>query len=230
MAWKEVYLDRVPAQDSVIYVNKSGISLSAAFIKKFGLVKSKRIKFFVDEDDIYSLGFKFFVTENEPNTLSLMATGRSKGGSAGFTVKAQELFSKNPVIKGISKLTNKKDRTFEVAYDKKKDIFSVLFRPNFEFAVSWLDKNKIQENLKGIYRYQDKFNQTIYIGKGNIKSRANSPERDEWGVKTIEYSVILDDEKCYYWENYYLEDFVSKNGVKPSFNVILGKTIEAENN
>ena len=64
----------------------------------------------------------------------------------------------------------------------------------------------------------------LYIGKGNIKARANSPERNGWGVSKIQYSVIADDEKCFYWENYYLERFVASNGAKPPFNVIMGKS------
>lgn len=64
----------------------------------------------------------------------------------------------------------------------------------------------------------------MYIGKGNIRARALSPERTQWGVTRIQYSVIEGDDKSYYWENYYLERFVSINGAKPPFNVIMGKS------
>ena len=47
---------------------------------------------------------------------------------------------------------------------------------------------------------------------------------DSWGGSKIQYSVIADDEKCFYWENYYLERFVASNGAKPPFNVIMGKS------
>ena len=224
MAIKEVVLERIPSQDSVLYINKSGISFSASFIKKEKLEAAEGVKFFVDDEDPYYLGFIFTSDSSAPNTLSLMASGRSKGGSAGVTIKATELINKSIVLKSIQKMPNKLDRTFEIAFDKQQKIYSILLRPNFEVTVNWSDKNRIPESFSGIYRYLDNNGQTVYIGKGNIKSRASSPERTEWGVAKIQYSVIDSDEKSLYWENYYLERFVSTNGARPPFNVIMGKS------
>jgi len=225
MALKEVVLERIPAQDSVLYINKSGISFSAKFIKKEKLENAEGVKFFLDDEDPYFLGFIFTNDSNTPNTLSLMASGRgTKGASAGVTIKARELINKNLVLKSIINLPNKFDRTFEITFDKQRKIFFILLRPNFEVTVNWSDRNKIPDSYSGIYRYLDRNSQTIYIGKGNIKVRANSPERVEWGVFKIQYSVIQSDEKSFYWENYYLERFVHSNGSKPPFNVIMGKS------
>jgi hypothetical protein len=91
MAIKEISLERIPSQDSVLYINKSGITFSAQFIKKYGLENSQGVKFFGDDEDPYYLGFQFTEENSATNTLSLMASGRSKGGSAGFTIKATEL-------------------------------------------------------------------------------------------------------------------------------------------
>ena len=223
MALKEVVLERIPSQDSVLYINKSGISFSANFMKKERLENAEGIKFFFDEDDPYFLGFLFTNDSSTPNTLSLMASGRSKGGSAGVTIKARELINKNLILKSIINLPNKVDRTFEIVFDKQRKIYFILLRPNFEVTVNWSDKNKIPESFSGIYRYLDRNSQIIYIGKGFIKNRASSPERVEWGVVKIQYSVIESDEKSFYWENYYLDRFVSVNGSKPPFNVIMGK-------
>jgi hypothetical protein len=224
MAIKEVVLERIPSQDSVLYINKSGISFSASFIKKEKLEAAEGVKFFVDDEDPYYLGFVFTTDSSAPNTLSLMASGRSKGASAGVTIKAAELINKSIVLKSIQKLPNKLDRTFEINFDKQQKIYSILLRPNFEVTVNWSDKNRIPDSFSGIYRYLDNNGQTVYIGKGNIKARALSPERTQWGVTKIQYSVIENDEKSYYWENYYLERFVSINGAKPPFNVIMGKS------
>ena len=224
MAIKEISLERIPSQDSVLYINKSGITFSAQFIKKFGLENSEGVKFFGDDEDPYYLGFQFTDDSSASNTLSLLASGRSKGGSAGFTIKASELINKNPVLKSIQGQPEKKDRTFEVKFDKKSGIYSVVLRPSFEISVSWTDRNKIPDTINGIYRYLNSEGNIIYIGKGAIKSRANSPERKEWGVNKIQYSAITDDDKCYYWENYYLERFVETTGAKPPFNVIMGKS------
>jgi hypothetical protein len=224
MAIKEVVLERIPSQDSVLYINKSGISFSASFIKKEKLEAAEGVKFFVDDEDPYYLGFVFTSDSSAPNTLSLMASGRSKGGSAGVTIKAAELINKSIVLKSIQKMPNKLDRTFEITFDKQQKIYSILLRPNFEVTVNWSDKNRIPDSFSGIYRYLDNNGQTVYIGKGNIKARALSPERTQWGVTRIQYSVIESDDKSYYWENYYLERFVSINGAKPPFNVIMGKS------
>ena len=225
MALKEVVLERIPSQDSVLYINKSGISFSANFMKKERLENSEGIKFFFDEDDPYFLGFLFTNDSSTPNTLSLMASGRgTKGASAGVTIKARELINKNLILKSIINLPNKLDRTFEITFDKQREIYFILLRPNFEVTVNWSDKNKIPDSYSGIYRYLDRNSQIIYIGKGLIKNRASSPERAEWGVVKIQYSVIESDEKSFYWENYYLDRFVSVNGSKPPFNVIMGKS------
>ena len=224
MALKEVTLERIPSQDSVLYVNKSGLTFSANFIKKINLQDAQGVKFFSDDEDPYYLGFKFVADSSEPNTLTLLASGRSKGGSAGFTIKASELINKNAILKSVQKLPEKQDRTFEIHFDKREKIYSILLRPNFEISTNWADKNKIPEEYLGIYRYLNKDGQILYIGKGGIKARSNSPERKDWGVSRIEYSVILDDAKCFYWENYYLERFVTIHGAKPPFNVIMGKS------
>lgn len=224
MIMKEVVLERIPSQDSVLYINKSGISFSASFIKKQKLEVAEGVKFFFDDEDPYFLGFIFMDNSSAPNTLSLMASGRSKGGSAGVTIKAGELINKSIILKSIQSLPNKLDRTFEITYDKQQKVYFILLRPNFEVIVKWADKNKIPESFSGIYRYLDNNGQILYIGKGKIKLRALSPERTQWGVAKIQYSVIASDEKSFYWENYYLERFVGINGAKPPFNVIMGKS------
>lgn len=223
MAVREVSLDRIPSQDAVLYINKSGITFSANFIKKHDLHGHEGVKFFIDDEDPYYLGFRFTLETTEANTLSLLASGRSKGGSAGFTIKASELINKNAILKNIQKLPEKADRTFEIIFNKKDEIFSIILRPNFEISVNWSEKNRIPETFTGIYKYLSKDNQVLYIGKGNIKMRALSPERNDWGVHKIQYSVIDNEDKSFHWEHYYLERFVTLNGAKPPFNVIMGK-------
>jgi hypothetical protein len=224
MAIKEVSLNRIPAKDSVLYINKSGLTFSALFIRKHDLSHHKGIKFFSDDEDPYYLGFQFTMDNSGPNTLSLMASGRSKGGTAAVTIKAAELINRSTVLKSLQKLTDRADKRFEIICDSKLDLYYVMLRPNFEITISWSDRNKIPDHLIGIYRYRSRDGQVLYIGKGQIKSRANSPERKEWGIEKIEYSVLRNDEKCSSWENYHLERFVSATGAKPPFNVIMGKS------
>jgi hypothetical protein len=226
MAIREVVLERIPAKDSVIYINKSGISFSAAFVRKNNLTEMEGVKFFVDDEDSHFLGFEFVKDTLQKNTLSLMASGRSKGGSAGFTVKAQELMNSNQILATIANFEKKEDRTFEVSFDKKRKIFYVRLKPCFELSIAWEVKNAIPAATKGIYRYLNKDGQVIYIGKGDIRARADSPERKEWQIRKIEYSIIEDDDSSYFWEEHYISRHVSAYGTKPLYNLVLGHSVE----
>ena len=144
MAVREVILERIPARDSVMVINQSGISWSASFIKKEKLEKMQGVSFLTDDEDPYFLGFSFHEIAGRANTLSLVQSGRSKGGSAGFTVKAQELISSNKVLLETIKLPNKQQRTFEIFKEKQEVHYKVLLRPMFEHAVKWSDRNKIE--------------------------------------------------------------------------------------
>ena len=44
MAIKEVSLDRIPSQDAVLYISKSGITFSATFIKIFDSPKYRPVR------------------------------------------------------------------------------------------------------------------------------------------------------------------------------------------
>lgn len=222
MVIKEVVLERIPSKDSVIYINKSGISFSAAFIRKQDLIKAEGVKFFLDDEDPYYLGFRFVESISEPNTLRLVANGRSKGRSAGFTVKASELMRRNPVIAKVSQFQRKLDRTFEASLDKNSNLYFAQLKPCFEISVSWEAKSSIPQQIKGIYRYLNKENQVIYIGKGDIRARADSPERRDWQIRRIEYSVIPEEAESFFWEDYYITRHQSDFGSKPVFNLIAG--------
>ena len=226
MVIKEVILERIPAKDSVIYLNKSGISFSAAFVRKHNLTESEGVKFFVDDEDPHFLGFEFVNDTSQKNTLSLVASGRSKGGSAGFTVKAQELMRSNPILSTIASFEKKDDRTFEVSFDKKRKLFYIRLKPCFEFSVAWEARNTIPNGTKGIYRYLNKDEQVIYIGKGEIRSRADSSERREWQIRKIEYSIIEEEESSYFWEAHYIARHVSTYGTKPTYNLVLGHSVD----
>ena len=86
--------------------------------------------------------------------------------------------------------------------------------------------NKINDEARGIYRYIDKSDQILYIGKGLIKQRASDAERANWGIDKIEYSVIEDENKALEWESYYIDLYVTTNGLRPPFNRIKGHSIK----
>ena len=93
-----------------------------------------------------------------------------------------------------------------------------------KFKKRWY--NAILDNLdysiKGIYRYLNKAGEIIYIGKGRIKERAKADDRSKWEIKTVEYSIIEENDKMLQWEEYHISRFLDHNGVKPLFNKIMG--------
>lgn len=229
MAVREVQLERIPSRVAMLSVNPSGLYWSAAFVKEHDLQDYVAVKFFMDTDDPYMLGFQF-LKEPSPNSLSLVASGRvkSKNGVkkvSGFSVKAQELFSNNSVLQAIAKHKDKHARMFEITKSRNEDFFRVSFRPTFEIRVAWSEKTSIDKTLSGIYRYIDGEGMVVYIGKGMIRNRATDDLRTDWGVEWIEFSPLRTDDESFKWESYYLEEHRSKTGALPVMNRVGGRTI-----
>tara|TARA_B110000495_G_C22823202_1_gene480470 strand:- start:16 stop:696 length:681 start_codon:yes stop_codon:yes gene_type:complete len=220
--WKKIILERIPSTSKTLTISKSGIGFSAKFMKSNNLEEKESIIFFSDPENIYKLGFEFLDELGGPGTLSLMKAGR-KGTTSGRTVKATELISKMRILQEIQKNPIKQNRTFEIK-NKKEDpaIFYIDLIPCFEFKKKMEHVGDLDDSAKGIYRYKNSGDTIIYIGKGSIKERARSPERREWGINLIEYSIIEDGDKAYEWEDYYLEKYFEEHGAKPSFNIIMG--------
>ena len=90
--------------------------------------------------------------------------------------------------------------------------------------ISFIDKDN-----KGIYRYKNSDNKVIYIGKGSIYERfTKDPQRRNWDISKIEFSVLNDDHESHKWERYYLDKFREENGVLPFHNKIGGFSIEKD--
>ena len=218
MAIKEINLDKIPSQDDVLTISKSGINFSSQFIKKNNLEKMQSIKFLEDDDDRYWLGFEFLKDTGARNALGLVALQKTFSRF----LKASELINKNQILSTIQKNENKFSRTFEIKKEKGAEYFYILLRPSFELSQLFENRNVLDNEIVGIYRYLDRDGKIIYIGKGVIKNRANSPERKEWGVVKIEYSVLKDDDVSYRWESHYIDAYVNEHGVKPFYNRVSG--------
>jgi hypothetical protein len=75
----------------------------------------------------------------------------------------------------------------------------------------------------GIYRYLRENGEIVYIGRGPIKARLQSPERKEWDFDVIEYSIVLNPDDQVKWEDYWIERFkADHNGERPFYNVVSG--------
>ena len=222
MAFRKVSLDRIPSAEEVLSITKSGLYFGAEFIKNNNLTEKLSVGFYLDDEEPYKLGFEFYESSGENNTLILVSSGRGRYTSNGRTVKAGELIAKNKILQAIQNEPNKNNRLFPIKKERQSNIYFVILRPSFEFNIPFSKKNQIDDDLIGIYRYKDDNDKVIYIGKGYIKARASSPERKDWGIKAIEYSILTSDNDCLRWEDHYLTSFQNEYGTLPLFNRILG--------
>lgn len=205
------------ANEPLITVSGESFNFNASFAREAELRKYSKVSVFIDEKE-YKIGFEFHSRENERNTFTLQF--RVEKG-AGATIKAQEIIRNTPFIKKINSLRNAVDRRFPVAFDRIEKLYVINLSPAFEISID--DNKSVSSETKGIYRYLDG-DVIVYIGRGNIKSRMNSPERKEWKFDKIQYSIVEDQEKQAEWEAYWIRRHrEDHHGLLPYYNKIEGR-------
>lgn len=219
MAIKEIPLGHSGRERQLLTLSRESLSFNAEFISTNNLQKCKSVKMLFDDDDPYFLGMQFFDSANVDNCLALQANKERLGATR--RVKAMGLYNRHKLALIASKEKDIKLRAFEIVKDVDEDFFKIYLRPMFENRVLWESKNEIKPGI-GIYRYIDNTDAVVYIGKGNIRDRASSQIRSEWGITEIQYSLLKEDEQCFKWEAFYLEEFLKINGALPAFNRIKG--------
>ena len=150
--------------------------------------------------------------------------GTSKKGYK--TLTAKKLIKEQKWIASVASL-GISERKFELRrYEAGFKAWYIQLIPAFELSVKPSEIDKLTADDKGIYRYRGgrDGNEIVYIGKGTIKDRyRDSPERKEWRIVRIEYSLIEDDQRALEWESYWLRRFREVNNDRlPRFNLING--------
>ena len=108
-------------------------------------------------------------------------------------------------------------------YPDIKDAWFIRLAPAFEESVTPDMVNTLGE-ASGIYRYLDAGGQVVYIGKGIIRDRFKEPDRKEWGIVKIEYSILHRDNDQYEWESLWIERHKEANqGQFPVYNRVGGR-------
>lgn len=204
------------SEEPKISIRRQHIGFSEAFVRKANLQSFKKVRISIDEEN-FRIGFEFH-NSNDPNSLSLFSdnpSGRTKATSA------VQLIRQYGLIKKISEMQNPLDRQFEVEQDiQKKGFWIAILFPVFEYTAS---SESDLRGLKGIYRYKRSDGTVVYIGRGNILSRFNSPDRTDWDFDVVEYSIIEDPKKQSKWERYWLDKYKEKEDRLPFYNKINGK-------
>lgn len=202
-------------------IRRQHIGFGEAFVKEANLQNFKKVKISIDEEN-FRIGFEFH-NSNDRNSLALFSDNPSNRTKA---TSAVQLIRQYGFIKKISELQNNLDRQFEVEQDtQKKSFWIAQLCPAFEHTAN---SGSDLKGLRGIYRYKRSDGTVVYIGRGNILSRFNSPDRTGWDFDIVEYSIIEDLKEQSKWENYWLDKFVEQEGRLPFHNQIKGKKGETE--
>ena len=104
-------------------------------------------------------------------------------------IKLENIFS-NEILIDTNSLDNLSlDNFLDENIIKIEKCFFFTVAPCFECNNESIT---IPEGATGIYRYRNSDDEVIYIGRGNIRDRLRSPERKDWDIAKVEYSLIND--------------------------------------
>ena len=195
-----------------VRLTKSGIFFSAQFIKSNDLGRSNSVRFYEFTENQYKFGMEFFIEQNVPGGFSLIRNGSSINN---FYTTARSFTNTFPVLRDLIK--SKGHNRFSVSYDKIEKCFFFTVAPCFECNNESIT---IPEGATGIYRYRNSDDEVIYIGRGNIRDRLRSPERKDWDIAKVEYSLINDRCEMAKYESYHLAEYQNKYNKLPEHNII----------
>jgi hypothetical protein len=218
LAIRPVVLGGNQSSEEVLNIAPKNSSFSAKFIRNNNLEDMEFIQFLMDDENPFWLGFRFFKDKGPYGCLTL-------GGSADSATKrftSTGLVNGNPLLTAIARKADPASKTFSIQFDKRNECWFIELVPSFEKSFLLKDKATIPYEAKGIYRYLGIQGELLYIGKGRVRDRLESPERKEWGIHRIEYSIIETDDEALQWEAHYISEHVQRFGVLPPMNRVKG--------
>ena len=223
---KELNLQKFKRKDQMINnkipyisIRPNTIAFNSEFVKLAELKKYKRTSVFLDQEN-YVAAFQFHSNNEKIHSFSLYTDSKTE---ATRNIAVRQVLNEHRWINAISRLKDPLLKRFEPQYDNIKKLWLIYLCPSFENRVNRaLD---IPPEIKGVYRYS-MGNEIVYIGRGDVRLRANSPDRANWEYDNIEYSIVDDHDKQCYWETVWLDRFVEEHGRLPIYNSISGKKID----
>jgi len=208
---------RVSQDEPVIAIRDNRFYFNSTFSKIAELKDKKFVRYYLDEKKM-EIGFEFLSEKEDSHCYQI---GNESNKKNNFRSSAGELISRYPRMK---KIHNSRDNDLKkFVATKLGNLWIIKLRPSFENSVDREDINKLANELSGIYRYLNGFDEVVYIGEGNIKQRGKVQERREWKYDKIEYSIIEKEDERYYWESYWIEKHKEQNnGQLPYYNLLSG--------
>jgi len=200
--------------EPVVTITSERFQFNNAMKKIAELDKYTHVTFYVDEED-RRIAFEFKKDSDDVASSNKII----KRSSNACCCKNNKILKMTWVAK-VSSL--KGHNAFVAKQDGKKWIITLC--PSFENRIRREYAKDIPSTAFGIYRYLDN-GRIVYIGKGKIKDRYKSIERQQWKFDVIEYSIINDEKQAFEWESYWIENYKKNNdGQLPTYNLISGKT------
>lgn len=213
---KKLFIPETYCEDKeYIRLTSSGCYFSANFMKNNHLTKSNSVRFYEFDDNQYKFGIEFSNSIEFAGGFSLVRTGRSVNSCM---TNPRSFISNYPILRELTKDKTNKNR-FKITYDKLEKCFVFNIVPSFEFKDY---PHSIPDGAVGVYRYKDTSGHIIYIGRGNIKDRLKSPERKNWDVNIVEYSLVKDQAEMKKYENYHIKEYKALYNKLPEYNLISG--------
>jgi hypothetical protein len=218
MAWEIVKReDRFIRDDRpFISISRDRISFSASFVRLAEIGSHHRVAIHSDAETM-RLGFEFHADER-PHSLAIVQDNRSKTKRSGVFCSSHGAVRSFEWVRGVTKLSSR-DRRFSPK--REGNLWVITLCPSFENRFA-RESEKIPKEAAGIYRYVREDGEVVYIGRGNVFKRLQSPERETWDFDLIEYSAISDPDQQIYWESVWIDKFKEAKGKLPFYNKVSG--------
>ena len=217
MGWQEFQRrDSFQGSDRpFISVTGQHFGFNAMFVKMAELSPEKRVNIHADPEN-FRLGFEFHTDKARQNSFALASQSSARKGEkrTGMQCTAYSVTNEFPWVKSVTKLPVK-DRRFEPTREGK--LWVIQLCPAFEVKKA-RESEDIPSDTRGIYRYLRE-GEIVYIGRGDIKKRLRSPEREDWDFDVIEYSLLEDPDQQVKWEDFWLTRYKENHeGKLPIYN------------
>lgn len=217
--WIKVRREQSPVKFSpTITVRAKGtFALSADFVRMAAIDDNSMASLYLSQDG-RAVAFRFHDDETDADAYRVGPDGgRGIRASKGRLIVANAIFKQSATLAAMQR-----DRRAVRRLEPKRlapNVWVISLAPCFESV--WTGPGSIVGDHSGIYRYLDGA-ETVYIGRGHLKSRFSEPERRQWQFSKIEYSILNDEATERQWESFWLDEYRQRCNRWPIYNRISG--------
>ncbi|MEM8583996.1 MAG: hypothetical protein AAGF87_07000 [Bacteroidota bacterium] len=212
---------RANIDEPAVRLSNGRFHFNSRFAKDAELSKYQFVEYHYDPDKRI-IAFDFFIEKQPSDSFKL---GNNKTNN--FRSSMGEFLPKQNWIASVMNFPDSTMRSF-VAAQIGRNRWKIDLRPSFEFRVNTADRLEIDDSACGIYRYI-RNDEVVYIGKGNIRNRLGDKTRQNWDFDVVEYSLIRDEDRQFYWEAYWIDLHRERHQKLPVYNLIRGQKKQKQN-